>query len=227
MIAFMSAEMWLKSEFFYYSIVPVLLVVGLVALLLLLILLLYRENRRQGLIWLPVVVLLLCGGGFLLGDHFFHDFKNDNAQITPNIRDREKRFIGYKYYDQSTLAAYQRIQSEAIPSLGIYQAESVSREIQFLGIAHNSVYFKLGEQYYYLRQEPIFAKQEQAELQGVQYHLIESAFADIGFFTETNNYLTAIVLPESKKELVYESIDGILPKEFGKSQTAWAVPGNQ
>ena len=41
MIAFMSAEMWLKSEFFYYSIVPVLLVVGLVALLLLLILLLY------------------------------------------------------------------------------------------------------------------------------------------------------------------------------------------
>ena len=70
MIAFMSAEMWLKSEFFYYSIVPVLLVVGLVALLLLLILLLYRENRRQGLIWLPVVVLLLCGGGFLLGDHF-------------------------------------------------------------------------------------------------------------------------------------------------------------
>lgn len=75
MIAFMSAEMWLKSEFFYYSIVPVLLVVGLVALLLLLILLLYRENRRQGLIWLPVVVLLLCGGGFLLGDHFFTTLK--------------------------------------------------------------------------------------------------------------------------------------------------------
>ncbi|MCW3745218.1 hypothetical protein OM428_10930 [Enterococcus gallinarum] len=80
---------------------------------------------------------------FLVRRSFFHDFKNDNAQITPNIRDREKRFIGYKYYDQSTLAAYQRIQSEAIPSLGIYQAEPVSREIQFLGIAHNSVYFKL------------------------------------------------------------------------------------
>ncbi|WP_291290751.1 hypothetical protein [Enterococcus sp.] len=227
MIALMSAEMWLKSEFFYYSIVPVLLVVGLVALLLLLILLLYRENRRKGLIWLPIVVLVICGGGFLLGDHLFQDFKKDNALITPNIRDREKRFIGYKYYDQSTLAAYQRIQNEAIPSLGIYQAEPVTREIEFLGMAHNSVYFKLGEQYYYLRQAPVFAKQEQAELKGVQYHLTESAFADIGFFTETNNYLEEILLPESQKDLVYESIDGVLPKEFGKNQTAWALPMNQ
>ena len=32
---------------------------------------------------------------------FFTTLKMTMQQITPNIRDREKRFIGYKYYDQS------------------------------------------------------------------------------------------------------------------------------
>jgi hypothetical protein len=225
MVGLMTAEKWVQSEFFYYSVVPVLLVVGLIALLLLLILLLYQENRKKGLIWLPVAVLLVCGGGFLLGDHLFKEFKATNALVTPNIRDREKRFLGYKYYDQSTLAAYQRIQSkDALVSLGIYQAEPVTQKIEFLGIAHNSVYFKIGEQYYYLRQTPEFVAQDQAELQGVQYHLTDPAYATIGFFEETNNYLTTILLPEHKKTLAYESIDGVIPKEFGKSQGAWALP---
>ena len=51
--------------------------------------------------------------------------------ITPNIRDREKRFIGYKYYDQSTLAAYQRIQSEAIPSLGSIKQNRLAEKSNF------------------------------------------------------------------------------------------------
>ena len=156
----------------------------------------------------------------------YGEFKTYNALITPNIRDREKIFLGYKYYESDTTAVYQRIQSnEAIETLGIYQAVPVERAIEFLGSAHNSVYFKMGAQVYYARYQPTFVEEATtAKLQGVQYHLTDPSFETIGFYSETNNYLTAITIPKTQETLEYQSVDSVIPKEFGKSQTQWALP---
>ncbi|MCX4167598.1 hypothetical protein [Enterococcus casseliflavus] len=226
MIAFMTIEKWLQSERFYYVILPILMVVGLIALLGFLMVLLYRENRNPKVTLLLGGIVVACLLGFFIGDQVYGEFKTYNALITPNIRDREKMFLGYKYYESDTTAVYQRIQSnEAIETLGIYQAVSVERAIEFLGSAHNSVYFKMGAQVYYARYQPTFVEEETtAKLQGVQYHLTDPSFETIGFYSETNNYLTAITIPKTQETLEYQSVDSVIPKEFGKSQTQWALP---
>jgi hypothetical protein len=102
-------------------------------------------------------IVVTCLLGFFIGDQVYGEFKTYNALITPNIRDREKMFLGYKYYESDTTAIYQRIQSnEAIETLGIYQAIPVEREIEFLGSDHNSVSFKMGAQVYYASYQPTF-----------------------------------------------------------------------
>lgn len=225
MIGMISAELWQQSEYFYYTVVPVMLVIGLVAILGLMIFLLYQENRHPKAIAVFIGLVLMCGIGFLVGDHVFHDFKELNGQVTPSIRDREKRFVGYKYYDRDTMAVYQRIQvKETIDSFGIYQSEPVTQSITYLGSAHDSVYFKVGEQVYYARMAPTFVAENTAALKGIQYHLTDSSYEKIGFLTETNNYLETIEIPESQAALTFESIDSVIPQEFGKSQSAWALP---
>lgn len=225
MIGMISAELWQQSEFFYYTLVPILIVFGLIAVLGLMILLLYQENRDPKAIAVLVGLILICGVGFLIGDHLFHSFKELNGQVTPSIRDREKRFGGYKYYDRDTMSVYQRIQmDETIDAWGIYQAEPVSQAITFLGLAHDSVYFKIGGQVYYARMSPTFVKGETAALKGIQYHLIDPSYEKIGFLTETNHYLEEIQIPESQAHMVFEPIDSVKPQEFGKGQSVWALP---
>lgn len=225
MIGMISAERWQQSEYFYYTVVPIVIVVGLIAILGLMIVLLYQENRHPKAIAVLIALILVCGVGYLTGDHLYHDFKAFNRQVTPSIRDREKRFAGYKYYDRDTMAVYQRIQmKETIESFGIYQSEPVSQSITFLGFAHESVYFKVGEQVYYARMSPTFVAEDEALLKGVQYHLADTSYSKIGFLTETNNYLEEIQIPESQAEKLFEPIDSVIPQEFGKSQSVWALP---
>lgn len=224
MIAMISVEKWKQSEFFYQTIVPILFVVGLLAVLLLFILLLYRENQKKIPLLISAGTIIFCGAVFLVGNQIYQDFKPLDAVVTPNIRDRKKQFAGYKYYDDATLSAYQRIQSEeAIETLGIYKSVPVSRDIEFLGFAYDSIYFKVGAQSYYLRQEPVFEDVAQAQLKGIQYQLTEPEYESIGFFAETNYYLKEVVIPEKLKAMAYESEDGVIPKEFSKSQAQWAV----
>ncbi|MFD2729760.1 hypothetical protein [Enterococcus camelliae] len=219
-------EKWQRAEFFYHTGVMSLLLLSVFGLLFLCIFLLYVKKNK----WRAVIILssflLLLGGIYLVGNHSYHTYLTYMRAVQPNIRDRERAFIGYKYYDGGTVTAYTHIQNrEGIEKLGIYESKPVEREITYLGYAYGSVYFKIGAQQYYLRTTPEYRDQAAAKLEGIQYHLKENAraFEKLGFFTQTNYFLTSVVIPLSQKNLVYQQKDGKMSKDFTVNQTQWAA----
>ncbi|MFR4285983.1 MAG: hypothetical protein ACLUQ0_09265 [Enterococcus italicus] len=219
-------EKWRHAEFFYHTGVMSLLLLAVVCLLFLCIFLLYVKSHKGRSLAIFGGMLLMCGVVYLVGNSYYGAYYTYMPDVQPNIRDRERAFIGYKYYDGATMTAYTHIQNIAgIEKLGIYEAKPVEREIEYLGYAYGSVYFKVGAQQYYLRTTPEFQENATAKLIGVQYHLKASAagFKQLGFFSETNNFLTNVVLPMSEKSVVYEQKDGKMSKDFTVNQNEWAA----
>ena len=220
-----SAAYWRHGELFFTTIVPIMMIAAGILVMVMIFALIYHYYRysKQVALLAGVLIVGLLGAYWGIAN-YYQTFETLNRGVMPNIRDREKVFVGYKYYDDDTLASFRRIQNRAgIEALGIYEKEPATEAVEYLGQAHDSFYFKFRGQILYLRDHATFAEQDVAELVGVRYQLSRSEFADIGFFQTTNDFLDELVIPEKWQARTYESVDGVIPKSFTGNQSVWAT----
>lgn len=226
----MTADFWRQAELFYISITSFLLISAGVLIFFLALLLIYHRKKGKKLILVILLLLAILGGGFLFGRHRYNSYESLSKIVTPAIRDRKKNIIGYSYFDGQTLAGYTRIQDiEGMEQLPFYQEETVTDDIEYLGTAYNSYYFKFDNRIYYLKEPADFQETDQAQLVGVQFKLKQPDFEGLGFFPESTKYFTKIVLPAAKKDLVFiyptaaEQVDTGEVKFFNSGQGIWAM----
>lgn len=214
---------WKQAEIFYHTLFPIMLVVGLASILFLLLFLLYQNEHRKKIGSILSSVLVIIGIAYFIGDHYYGDYKYYNQKIYADIRNREKTFTGYKYYSDSQVRSSQSIQErETVEELAIYQPEKVEQEIEYLGRAYNSVYFKIGLERFSLFANPTFEEVENPKLVGTKYNLSEKEFGEIGFVPETRIFLEKIIIPKSMEDLEYVH-EGSHTKDFRLLQSDWTV----
>ncbi|WP_122645053.1 hypothetical protein [Enterococcus mediterraneensis] len=225
MLGVVSLKEWVAGERFSIVISPILIGLGALLILVLLFSLFYLHYRFSKHVAIASLVgILLLVGVFFLGKNQYTEFNQLNRNVLPNIRDRERTFTGYEFYERDTLNYYKRYQNrKGIESLEIYKSEPVDEPVEYLGTAYDSFYFMFRNNVVYLRDKAAFTSIDQAELTGIKYILQKPEFATIGFFETTNNFLDELKIPESQKEKVYEPIDGKKARPFESAQTMWAT----
>ncbi|MFL2133198.1 hypothetical protein [Desemzia sp. FAM 24101] len=180
----MSVEFWLAAETFYNTTMVAVAVVILVLLMLTGMILGYSKSRHKKKIAAGGGVLILGLSIWLVAGHLrYNEFLEVNDHVTPLVRDRQKTFGDYIYRSEDEMQYFGKLHDpESVRALEMYQEETVTEPIIYVGKDANFYYFEQDDELFKQRANVIFdTSAEETVMIGTTFHLMNESFFEIGF----------------------------------------------
>lgn len=180
----MTVEFWLAAENFYNTTMVAVAVVILVLLMLTGMILGYSKSQHKKKIAAGGGVLILGLSIWLVAGHLrYNEFLEVNDHVTPLVRDRQKTLGDYIYRSEDEMQYFGKLHDpESVRALEMYQEETVTEPITYMGKDANFYYFEQEDELFKQRANVIFdASAEETEMVGSTFQLIDESFFEIGF----------------------------------------------
>lgn len=179
-----SVEFWVAAETFYNTTMVAVAVVILVLLMLSGMILGYSKSRHKKKIAAAGGVLVLGLSIWLAVGHLrYQEFLEVNDHVTPLVRDRQKKFSDYTYRSEDEMQYFAKLHDpDNVRSLEMYQEETVTQPITYIGKDANFYYFEQDDDLFKQRSNVVFdADATETEMVGSVFYLLDESYFDIGF----------------------------------------------
>lgn len=211
----MTLSFWIAAEKWYHLWAPIVL--GFIMFsALVMVFSLSKRKTKIGKKVIQTAAVIAVGSIILLfvNNQRYDAYLEPAGYITPVIRQMQyKPFQGYQPMTRSTIDAYVRYHDpEGVMATNLYNEETVTEPVIYLGKKHRHHYFKRGEKLFKQYETSVYfdADREQTEIEGTLYHLKNREFETIGFNDTHFIFYDRFVIAEEDTNKLFEPEDEYL-----------------
>ena len=211
----MTLSFWIAAEKWYYLWAPTALGLIMVSALVM-VFTLSKRKTKIGKRVIKIAALVLGGSTILIliNNQRYGTYLEHVERVTPVIRHMQyKVFQGYQPMTRSTIDTYARYHDpEGVMATGLYNEETVTEAVTYLGKKHRHHYFQRDERIFKQYETSVFfdANRDETEIVGTLYRLKDPEFETIGFNDTHFVFYDRIEIAEEDTGKLYEPEDEFL-----------------
>ncbi|WMM24095.1 hypothetical protein RBU61_14345 [Tissierella sp. MB52-C2] len=229
----MNYEFWVEAEKFLYDAFFLRLILLGIVLTFIIIRLTFigKENSKVSNIILSIFIafFIIFGIDTTVKFNKYKELYNHNISVNYGIRNNRKTFFRYDYPGHWEKNIYSTLYLvDSFRSVGIYEEEILTQDVEFLGRDDDNFYFqdkdqiisrKLGDHL------EIVDDISTPLREGVIFHLIDPRFENIGFKLKSPyTYLLNYKIPKSESNKKFENIENLKVAMESEVTSGWLNP---